>query len=187
MDIMTLYMASRFASSSCSCLIVLFARIFYISFCVGVAFSSRSDRAKVAIISCFRLFCTSASFLYVLYAYSCHFSNSFSYRSGPFLAIENRTPLISSGMSRLIHFASLLVFPWYLFFVIFPFGLVSIFFSPSCANSVFSFFILNFFFRTYFSVLILFIIQQAVSLISLQHSLSYEEILYVEVFCSLTT
>ena len=37
MDITTLYMASRFASSCSSHLVVLFARIFHIFFCVGVA------------------------------------------------------------------------------------------------------------------------------------------------------
>ena len=136
MDMTTSYIASRFASSSSSCLMVLLAQIFHISLCVGVAFSSRFGGVKVATFPCFRCFHTSAPFLYVIDAYNCSFSNAFRYRSGPFLAIENLTPLSNSGKSQSWSacIAALLFFPCF-----FLLNLVKYFFSsPSSAFTLVS-------------------------------------------------
>ena len=73
MEINTLYIAYRFAYSSSSCSNELLGRFFHISLFVAVAFTYSSGGVKVVIFSCFKHFCMSAPFLYVVDAYSCIF------------------------------------------------------------------------------------------------------------------
>jgi len=105
-DNTTSYIASKFVFSNSSCLILFFAQILHNFFCVVIAFSSNSDGVKVStyLISIFSIHLIH-SFM-MLMCTVVVFSIAFRYRSGPFLATENSTPLSSSGTCRSLHFGA---------------------------------------------------------------------------------